>query len=58
MTYTPDYNVSDIPNIATDVLGEGGIQLKVWLPLLILGFVLLVLAGTWVKLRSAIMVRR
>jgi hypothetical protein len=53
MAYTPDYTPSDMPNVATDVLGEGGIQFKVWIPLLILGMILLVLAGAWAKIKSA-----
>jgi hypothetical protein len=53
MAYTPDYTPSDMPNIATDVLGEGGVQLKIYMPLLILAFVLVVLAGIWVRIRRS-----
>jgi hypothetical protein len=41
-----------MPNIATDVLGEAGVQTKVYMPLLIMAFVLVVLAGIWVKIRT------
>jgi hypothetical protein len=53
MTYTPTYTPSDMPNVATDVIGEGGVQFKVWMPLLILGFALILLVGAWVKIRRA-----
>jgi hypothetical protein len=38
------YTPSDMPGIATDVLGEAGIQFKVWIPLLLLGVAALVVA--------------
>jgi hypothetical protein len=53
MAYVPDYTPSDMPNVATDVIGEGGVQLKVWMPLLILGLALALLVGAWVKIRRA-----
>lgn len=53
MAYTPTYTPSDMPSVATDVLGSGGVEFKVWIPLLILGFVLLMIVGAWVKIRRA-----
>jgi hypothetical protein len=38
------YTPADMPGVATDVLGEAGIQLKVWIPLLLLGVAALVVA--------------
>ena len=53
MAYTPTYTPSDMPNVATDVLGEGGVQMKVWIPLFILGFVLMILVGAFIKIKRA-----
>ena len=53
MAYTPDYAPSDMPSVATDVLGEAGVQFKVWIPLYILGFVLVILAGAWLAIKKA-----
>jgi len=53
MAYVPTYTPSDMPNVATDVIGAGGVEFKVWMPLLILGFVILVLVGAWVKIKRA-----
>lgn len=51
-TYTPDYTPADMPSIATDALGEGGVQLKVYMPLIILGFVASGLVTTYAVLRA------
>jgi len=53
MVYAGNYTPSDMPNIATDVIGEGGVQLKIYMPLLIMAFVLIILAGIYVKIRRA-----
>jgi len=41
--YTPDYTPADMPNVVTDTLGEAGVQFKIYMPLLILGFALVIL---------------
>jgi hypothetical protein len=51
MAYAANYTPSDMPNIATDVIGTGGIQFKVYMPLFIMAFVFLILAGVYVKIR-------
>ena len=52
-TYSPTYTPSDMPNVVTDVIGEGGVQFKVYMPLLILALALLILVGAYVKIKSA-----
>ena len=53
MAYTPNYSPSDMPSVATDILGEAGVQTKVYMPLLVMAFVLVALAGIVVKIRRA-----
>jgi hypothetical protein len=53
MAYVPTYTPSDMPNVATDIIGEGGVQFKVYMPLFILGFAALLIAGMVVKIRRA-----
>jgi hypothetical protein len=50
--YTANYTPSDMPHIATDILGEGGVQLKVYMPLIILGFVATGLVTTVAVIRA------
>ena len=52
-TYSPTYTPSDMPNVVTDVIGEGGVQFKVYMPLLILALALLILVGAYVKIKRA-----
>jgi len=51
--YTANYTASDMPDIATDVIGEGGVQIKTYMPILVLGFVALVVVGIVVKIKRA-----
>jgi hypothetical protein len=53
MAYNATYAPSDLPNVATDVIGEGGVQFKVYMPLFILGFAALLIAGIVVKVKRA-----
>lgn len=50
--YVPDYTPADMPNVATDILGESGVQVKVYMPLLILGVVISGLAGTFLLIKA------
>jgi hypothetical protein len=52
MAYTPTYAPSDMPSVATDVLGEAGVQTKTYIPLLILAAVVASLAGSFVLIRA------
>ena len=52
MAYTPNYTASDMPNIFTDNIGEAGVQLKVYMPLIILGVVVSGLVTTWTVIRA------
>lgn len=54
MTYVPNYTPSDMPNVATDILGEGGVQMKIYMPLIVMTFVLIALAGIYVKIRRGV----
>jgi len=51
--YSPTYTPADMPNVVTDVIGEGGVQFKVYMPLLILALALLILVGAYVKIKRA-----
>jgi uncharacterized membrane protein YjgN (DUF898 family) len=53
MAYVPTYTPSDMPNVATDVVGSAGVEFKIWIPLIIFGFVAVGLIGAWVKVRRA-----
>jgi hypothetical protein len=52
LAYVPTYTPSDMPSVATDILGESGVQLKVYMPLLILGVVISGLAGTFLLIKA------
>jgi hypothetical protein len=52
MAYDANYTAADMPNIFTDNIGEAGVQLKVYMPLIILGAVISGLVGTWAVIRS------
>lgn len=51
-TYTPTYTPSDLPNVATDALGEAGVQTKIYMPLIILFVVASGLVGTFAVIRA------
>lgn len=46
------YTASEIPRIALDIFGEAGAQLKVNVPLIILGFVAIIITGFIVTIRT------
>jgi hypothetical protein len=53
--YTPyvgNYTANDLPNVFTDNIGEAGVQLKTYMPLIVLGFVVSGLVTTWVLVKS------
>ena len=52
-TYTPNYTPSDMPNIATDLIGTAGVDLKTYIPLFILMFVVVFFTGRIMLLRDA-----
>jgi len=51
--YTAEYNVSEIPDIGTDVIGEGLVQTKTYMPLLILIVVVNIAVSAFVAWRVA-----
>lgn len=51
-TYTPNYTASDMPSIVSDNLGEAGVQVKVYMPLIILFAVASGLIGTFAVIRA------
>jgi hypothetical protein len=55
LAYTANYTPADMPNIATDVLGEAGVQVKVYIPLIILGVIASSLVGTFFLIKSRVM---
>lgn len=52
-SYTPNYTPADMPNIVTDVLGTGGVEVKVYMPLVILTVLAVAFAGAWYKIKRA-----
>lgn len=55
LAYNNTYAPADMPNIATDVLGEAGVQVKVYIPLIILGVIASSLVGTFFLIKSRLM---
>lgn len=51
--YTPNYTPSDMPNIATDLIGTAGVDLKTYIPLFILMFVVVFFTGRIMLLKDA-----
>lgn len=52
-SYTANYTTADIDEIVADNLGTAGVELKNYMPLIMLGVVFLFLTGIIVKLRYA-----
>ena len=49
--YTPQYDATDASEVVTDGAVESGIQFKLFLPLFILGVVIVALLGMWYKIK-------
>lgn len=51
-TYNATYTPADMPDVATDIIGEAGVQAKVYMPLIILALVVSGLVGTFAVIRA------
>lgn len=49
LAYTATYEPSDMADVAVDVVGEGGVQLKTYMPLMILFLVVGMVGTMWIN---------
>jgi len=54
VAYNADYTAEDLPDVAGDVLGEGLVQTKTYMPLLILVMVVNIAITAWVGWRVSV----